>query len=154
MGDFLAGLGFWAWIILGALLMALETLIPGVHFLWFGLAAVLVGSLCFGLAAIDAAGWLTLPMQFVLFAAVSVVTVVWVRNFARDGASVTDEPDLNARLSQLKGRVVVVDEAISGGRGKVRVGDTLWTAEGLDAPVGASVRVTGASGTALRVEPA
>ena len=48
----------------------------------------------------------------------------------------------------------VVEEAIECGRGKVRVGDTLWSVEGSDAPVGASVTVTGARGTALVVERA
>ncbi len=48
--------------------------------------------------------------------------------------------------------IVRVEEAIEHGRGKVRVGDTLWTAEGPDAPAGAQVRVASAQGTLLRVE--
>ena len=35
----------------GSLLMALETVVPGVHFLWFGLSAVIVGVLAFALSA-------------------------------------------------------------------------------------------------------
>ena len=43
--DLFAGLGPWNWFIIGVLLMALETLVPGVHFLWFGLSAVVVDRL-------------------------------------------------------------------------------------------------------------
>jgi membrane protein implicated in regulation of membrane protease activity len=64
----------------------------------------------------------------------------------------SDLPDLNARSRQYIGRLFVVAEAIDCGRGKVRVGDTLWAAEGADAPVGTRVMVTATRGTALVVE--
>jgi membrane protein implicated in regulation of membrane protease activity len=47
-----------------------------------------------------------------------------------------------------------VEDAIQNGRGKVRVGDTVWLAEGPDAPSGASVRVIAAKATVLVVERA
>jgi inner membrane protein len=50
--------------------------------------------------------------------------------------------------------VLVVVEPIEGGRGKVRVGDTIWPAEGPDLPAGSHVRVTAANGTVLQVERA
>jgi inner membrane protein len=68
--------------------------------------------------------------------------------------SESDEPDLNSRAAQLVGRILTVAEAIEGGRGKVHAGDTLWLAEGPDAPVGASVRVIAAKATVLVVERA
>ena len=40
----LSGFGAWNWFILGALLFTLETFLPGVHFLWFGIAAVVAKS--------------------------------------------------------------------------------------------------------------
>ena len=48
----------------------------------------------------------------------------------------------------------MVEQAIQNGRGKVRVGDTVWQAEGPDVPAGASVKVTAAKGTVLVVERA
>jgi membrane protein implicated in regulation of membrane protease activity len=63
-------------------------------------------------------------------------------------------PDLNVRGQQYVGRSLVVEQAIEGGRGRVRVGDTLWAAEGPDVPVGTRVTVTGARGTVLVVERA
>lgn len=147
--DLFAGLGHWNWFIFGVALMALETLIPGVHFLWFGLSAVIVGILVFALG--DA---LTLPWQLVVFAVISVATVFWVRTFANAQGVESSEKDLNQRGAQYVGRVVVVEDAISGGRGRVRVDDTLWPASGADAPKGARVRITGANGTVFSVEPA
>ena len=75
-----------------------------------------------------------------------------VRRTARADANRSDVPDLNVRAQQYVGRVFRVEEPIVGGRGKVRVGDTLWPAQGPDAPKGASVKVTGTNGTVLVVE--
>ncbi|MGE0022346.1 MAG: NfeD family protein [Hyphomicrobium sp.] len=149
MIDFLSGLGHWNWFIAGVLLMALETLIPGVHFLWFGLSAVIVGILLASLGDV-----FTLPWQFVVFAVISVATVFWVRRFANAQGVESAEKDLNQRGAQYVGRIVVVEDDISGGRGRVRVGDTLWPASGADVPKGTRVRITGANGTVFTVEPA
>ncbi|HSR80429.1 MAG TPA: NfeD family protein, partial [Hyphomicrobiaceae bacterium] len=65
--------------------------------------------------------------------------------------SKSDLPDLNERALQYVGRSLVVEEAIENGRGKVRVGDSVWQAEGPDVPAGSRVKVTGARGTVLVV---
>jgi membrane protein implicated in regulation of membrane protease activity len=70
------------------------------------------------------------------------------RHFVAD----SDFPDLNKRGQQYFGRVLTVEEAIDCGRGKVRVGDTLWSAEGLDVLAGTRVKVTDTRGTILLVE--
>lgn len=149
MIDFLSTLGPWNWFIAGVLLMALETLVPGVHFLWFGLSAVVVGVLVFAMGSA-----LDLPWQLVLFAAISVATVFGVRRFANAQDVESAERDLNQRSHQYFGRIVLVEEEIRSGRGRVRVGDTLWAASGADTPKGAKVRITGAEGTVFLVEPA
>ena len=143
----LLGLGAWNWLILAAVLLALEAVIPGVHFLWFGLAAAVIGivALAIGIA------W---PSQVLLFILLSVLVLLGVRRLVWPDAALSDLPDLNVRGQQYVGRSVVVEQAIENGRGKVRVGDTLWQAEGPDLPVGAWVKVTGARGTILVVERA
>jgi membrane protein implicated in regulation of membrane protease activity len=79
-----------------------------------------------------------------------VATVFGVKRMA--GASPSDHhPDINAPGSQFIGRIVVVEDAITRGRGKVRAGDTVWLAEGEDAAAGSRVLVTGVNGTALVV---
>jgi membrane protein implicated in regulation of membrane protease activity len=154
LADLFVNLGPWSWVIAGLILMSLETLVPGVHFLWFGISAVLVGIVAFLAAALGLGEAFSLPWQLVLFALVSVVAVFWVRGLSRHEQAVTDEPDLNVRGAQYIGRVVVVEDAISGGRGKVRVGDTLWPAQGSDTAKGARVKITGTNGTVFVVEPA
>lgn len=149
--EFFADFGLWNWVFLGLALCALESLIPGVHFLWFGLSALVTAVLAWLMqsAGLDF-GW---PLQLVLFAVLSFASVFFVRRYAPpDGLS--DVPDLNLRGAQLIGRTVVVVDAIAGGRGRVRVGDTLWPARGPDLPEGANARVTGANDTVLIVEPA
>ena len=40
---FLTELGAWNWLIAALILVILEMIVPGIHFLWFGMAAILVG---------------------------------------------------------------------------------------------------------------
>jgi inner membrane protein len=140
----LAGFGAWNWLFLAVVLLGLEAVVPGVHFVWFGMAAIVVALL--GLTTGLAWQW-----QVVAFAVLSVASVFVARRLARSDASPSDTPGLNARGLQYVGRVVTVEEPIRGGRGKVRVGDTLWQAEGADLPAGTRVRVTGARDTVLLV---
>jgi inner membrane protein len=145
--DFLASLGAWNWFIVAVILFVLETVVPGVHFIWFGVAAAIVGIL--GVAVDIAWEW-----QLIAFAIVSCITVFMARRFASPSVARSDEPDLNVRAAQYVGRVVTVEEPIAGGRGKVRVGDTVWSAQGSDAPRGTRVRVIGTNGCVLLVEHA
>jgi membrane protein implicated in regulation of membrane protease activity len=145
--PFLAQFGPWNWLILAVILLALEAVLPGVYFAWFGIAAVLVGLI--GIVTDLAWQW-----QLVVFAVLSVASVFVARRLAQSDTAPSDTPDLNARGTQYIGRIVTVEEAIRAGRGRVRVGDTLWTAEGDDEPVGTRVRVIGARDTVLLVERA
>ena len=94
-------------------------------------------------------GWWCLSAGGALLIGGFLIDWVW----AHPAALKSDEPDLNRRSAQLVGRVLAVEEAIAGGRGKVRAGDTLWPAEGPDMPAGAQARVTAVRGTVLLVEP-
>jgi inner membrane protein len=148
--SLLAGLGFWSWLAIALVLMALETIIPGVHFLWFGLAAFIVGLLVAIVTSMGMADAFPFPLQVVVFALLSVATVFGVKKLT--GAKPNDHhADINAPGSQFIGRILVVEEAIKNGRGKVRAGDSVWLAEGEDAYIGAKVLVTGVNGTALVV---
>lgn len=145
--ELLSSLGGWNWFILAVLLIVLELVVPGVHFLWFGIAAALVG-----VAALSTTiAW---QWQLVLFAVLAVVTVFIVRRYADPSNAASDEPDLNVRGAQYIGRTFLVTTPIRQGRGKIKVGDTIWNAEGEDAPAGTRVTVVGVDGTALVVERA
>jgi membrane protein implicated in regulation of membrane protease activity len=80
-------------------------------------------------------------------------TVFWLRRAMTSEQIASDVPGLNDRGHQFVGRSVTVEEAIEGGRGRVRIGDSLWAAEGPDAGQGARMKVTGVKGTVLVVEP-
>jgi hypothetical protein len=136
--------GPWLWFALAVILFVLESIVPGLHFVWFGLSAVIVGVI----ALATPLGW---EWQLIAFALIALAAVFWVRQRSREESAKPDVPDLNLRGAQYIGRVVRIEDAIVNGRGKVRVGDTVWVAKGDDGPKGASVKVTGADGTVLVV---
>ena len=145
--DFVFGLGPWNWLILSVALFILETIIPGVHFVWFGVAATIVGVLAL---SID----ITWQLQLILFGGIALVSVVFFRHYAKPSAAPSDQPDLNVRANYYIGRVVTIEQAIKSGRGRARVGDTLWSVEGPDMASGSQAKVIGTNGTVLIVEKA
>lgn len=136
----------WFWLTLAVVLGAAEMLAPGFFLIWLALAAAGVGALAFLLPV-------SIPMQVALFAIASIFAVYAGKRFLKDNPIVSDDPKLNDRGARLTGEIVTVVQAVENGRGRVRVGDSEWNARGVDAPVGARVRVTGAEGANLLVEP-
>jgi membrane protein implicated in regulation of membrane protease activity len=135
------------WIIVGLVLLIVEVFAPGAVFVWFGVAALVVGALSWMLP-------LAWQVQVVIFALLSVGSLwgyrVWRKRLIVERS---DEPLLNQKARQLIGRVFPLVEAIEGGRGKLKVGDALWTAIGTrDFPVGTRVKVTGVRDQMLEVE--
>ena len=63
----------------------------------------------------------------------------------------SDRPLLNRRAEQFIGQRYTLETAIVGGKGKVRIGDSPWLAEGPDLPAGAEVEVVGVDGTTVKV---
>jgi inner membrane protein len=148
MSDWLQNLAqYWVWLSLGLILGAIEMLAPGFFLMWLGLAAIIVGLLTLALP-------ISLPLQVALFAILSVLTVYAGKKFLKDNPIESTDPMLNDRGARLTGEIVTVVEAIVDGRGRVKVGDTEWSARGLDAKAGTKVRVTGADGAVLLVETA
>ncbi|MFY0610636.1 MAG: NfeD family protein [Hyphomicrobiaceae bacterium] len=145
--EFLIALGPWNWLILAVVLVILETFVPGVHFVWFGMAATIVGVLALA-TGID---W---QWQLVIFGLLSFAAALLVRRYVTPQTAPSDQPGLNERGSYYVGRIVVVEEAIKNGRGRVRLGDTLWTAQGPDLAAGAKAKITKLDGTVLMVEAA
>jgi membrane protein implicated in regulation of membrane protease activity len=113
---------------------------------WLGLGLSLWG--LYHLARGEPPGWWLLLAGLATIIADFLIDFIW----AHPAVTTTDEPDLNQRAVQLVGRVLVLAEAIEGGRGRVRVGDTLWQVEGPDLPRGTEVKVAAAKATLLQVE--
>ncbi|MCB2064546.1 MAG: NfeD family protein [Novosphingobium sp.] len=137
----------YAWLAIGLILAAAEMAVPGVFLIWMAGAALIVGALA----------WLTpigVPLQIVIFAVLAIVAVFLGRRYIRSHPIHEADPMMNKRADRLVGETVVVTQAIDGGSGKVRLGDSEWLAKGADAAVGARLRVTGHDGTVLLVEAA
>jgi membrane protein implicated in regulation of membrane protease activity len=147
MLDLIERLGGWSWWALGFVLLGLEVMLPGFFFLWFGIAAILIGV---SALLID---W---PWQWQVlgFVVLSVITVLVGRRFAGNPETETSDANLNLRGQRLAGRTFVLSEPIVEGAGRIEVGDTIWQVRGPDAPAGARVMVTGANGSVLTVESA
>ena len=136
----------WAWLIAAALLAAAEILVPGVFLIFLAAAAALT--------ALAAATGLPLAFQLVLFPLFSLGAVWFGKRWYNRNPVPSSDPLLNDRLARHVGQTVVVVNAIENGSGRVKLGDTVWAARGADAEVGAKVRIVGADGTCLQVEPA
>jgi membrane protein implicated in regulation of membrane protease activity len=148
MPDWLAIHNGWLWAILGLLLVGAEMLAPGVFLIWLGLAALLTG-LAVGLFAI---GWQAAMLVFAVFA----VACVAVGRFMTRRRS--EEPDaasgLNDRGRQLIGKVFRLEATMTGGEGRIRVGDSSWRVTGPELLAGSEVRVVRVEGATLVVEKA
>ena len=139
-------LTYWHWYILAALLVILEVFAPGAFLLWIGIAAGVVGTVLYF------APGLSWEYQFILFALVSVGSILAWRAYRNANPIVSGEPTLNRRGAQYIGRVFTLDHPIVDGVGKIRVDDSSWKIEGEDRPAGAKIRVVGIDSTVLKVE--
>lgn len=145
--------GIWFWWIIGILLIGIEIMAPGTFFLWFGLAAFAVGLVTMVLGAESAIwGW---QAQIMAFAVLALLFAVAGRHImARRGPDEGELAGLNERGRQLIGRQGVITQAVAGGAGRVRIGDTTWRVTGPDLAEGAMVVIVDAKAETLIVEPA
>ncbi len=135
----------WLWMIGGVLLLITEIVAPGFFLVFIGAAAIATGAfaLMFDLG---------LPAQLALFALYSLVAVMIGRRVYGDSPPAAEDALLNDRSGRLIGRSVVVVETIDEHSGRVRVGDSEWSARGGPAQPGERVRITGIDGNCLQVE--
>lgn len=144
--DLLASPGL-SWLAFAALLAIVELMVPGIFLVFIAAAAAITGAVALifpGLPFVAEIG---------IFALASAAAVAIGRRWYKDNPVPSDDPLLNDRVARLIGEIVTVVEPIRGGTGKVKVGDSEWLARGPDAARGAQVRITGATGTSLDVEP-
>jgi membrane protein implicated in regulation of membrane protease activity len=136
------------WAVLALLLFAAEAMAPGAFMLWLGLAAVAV---FLGVLLVPGIPVLAQVAAFVVLSFVSIqVYRRWFRGREPEG----DKPTLNRRTAALVGQVATLREPIVEGRGRVQIADAYWDVRGPDLPAGTRVRITGADGMFLDVDPA
>lgn len=137
---------FWYWAVLGAVFGVIEVAVPAMVCIWLAAAALAVAAIAWRYPAL---AW---EHQALIFAVLSVASVVLGRTAFGHAASGQSDKRLNRRAETYIGRMFTLDGAIVDGRGRLRVDDTVWPVAGPDLPAGTRVRVTGADNTLLRVE--
>ncbi len=136
----------WGWLSLAAITASLELLAPGIYLIWVALAAFLTA---LTVAVLN----LTLDGQLGIFAIWIMLSLLAAKRWNPGRTGRNDDPLLNQRGARLIGSRVVVTTAIENGRGRVRLGDGDWIAEGPDTPAGQEMRVVATDGTILKVAP-
>ena len=104
--EYLDQIEFWHWWVATVALIVIEALAPGAIFMWLGVSAAVVGAVL--LLAPD----LSWEYQVLIFAVLSVATVVGWRIYHKSHPTETDLPTLNRRGEQYIGRKLTLDEAI------------------------------------------
>ena len=144
--SFLEGLEpGWLWLIGGVVLLIAEVIAPGFFLVFIGAAAIATGAftLLFDLGVAP---------QLALFALYAIIAFMVGRKvYANQNVESTD-PLLNDRSARLVGKVVTVVSAVDDHEGRVRVGDSEWSARGGPASPGQRVRIVGVDGNCLKVE--
>ncbi|WP_422021397.1 NfeD family protein [Pyruvatibacter mobilis] len=142
---------FWGWFVLAIALIAAEVVLPTTHMLWPAAGAVVTGVLVLVLGDPFPA-W-----QVAAFAVFTVIAAMIGPRYLKSTYAASEHPELNKRGARATGQTATVVEAFTGGRGKVRLGDTQWlarSADGSDLAAGARVEVVESRGTELVVKPA
>ena len=134
-----------AWLVAALLLMASEMAIPEMFLLWLGFAALAVFALVLGVPE------LPIVWQGVAFGVFSALSIVVYLKFFRNRNAPSDRPLLNRRGEQLVGQVHPLEQPIVDGRGRLKIGDAFWVAEGPDLPQGTRVRIVAVDGMSLQV---
>ena len=145
MIETVMALGAWNWMILAAVLLARELVVPGIFLMWFGVAAAVTGVIVFRYDI----SW---QWQLIWFCGLSLATVLFAAKYLRKHPLESERPLLNERAVQLIGQSFSLADPIVNGRGSIKTGDTIWRVEGPDLPRGARIKVVGADGTLLKVE--
>ncbi|MGD9614471.1 MAG: NfeD family protein [Alphaproteobacteria bacterium] len=141
----MSGLPWWVWIVLAGVLALAEMALPSSYLMW-----IAVGAAVTALAA--AVTGIGLEGQLAVFAVATALSCVAGYFVYRAIESAHDDGvALNAPRRSMIGARGTVCEAFVNGHGKVRIGDTVWLADGPDLAEGTPVVVAGVRGIRLDV---
>jgi membrane protein implicated in regulation of membrane protease activity len=138
------------WVVVAIALFAVEATTVTFVALYFGVAALV--------AALAAALGAGVPLQLILFAIVSVLTLVTTRGWVTRTLQRT--PVVRSNVNAVIGRrgVVTIPITAEAGRGQIRVGTDYWSArpymeDGPDIDAGTPVEVLAVEGNSALVIP-
>ena len=150
----LEGLTVWHWLGIGIVLLTLEVAVGTFDLLWIAMGAF--ATALFALLVPDpVGGW---QGQLTFFGLVALVFVISGRTLFKGLRNrSTSHPNLNDRLANMVGNRGEAATNFESGRGKVKIGDSVWLAEivgSASIAKGDQIVVAGADGTTLKVKPA
>lgn len=144
----------WHWLAVGLILLSLEMMLGTFDLLWVSIAAGLTSAFT-AIAPDGIAGW---QGQLVFFAIATTALFIMGRTlFRRMRENVDEHPTLNKRMAGTLGQRGVVADDFTGGIGRVKLGDTEWSAQSIDGAnltSGVAVIVEATEGNILKVRPA
>ena len=134
----------WLWAIGGLILLIAEVVAPGFFLVFLGVAAVATGlfTLLFDLG---------IAPQLTLFVVYTALAVMIGKRWYAEPDATEEARSLNDPARRLVGRIATVVEPIDDHGGRVRLGDSEWTARGGPAAPGDRVEIITVEGNCLRV---
>ena len=136
---------WWAWVVAAGILALAEMALPGAYLIWIALGAAITGLA----AALTGTGMEGQLAVLAVATALSCIGGYFVYRGKERGYD--SNVPLNAPRRSMVGARGTVCEGFANGQGKVRIGDTVWLADGPDLPEGTPVIVAGVRGTRLDV---
>ncbi|MDG6881287.1 Inner membrane protein ybbJ [Phocoenobacter uteri] len=135
-----------SWLIGGFILLILEVMLPGVFFMWWGFAAIIMS----GLVAMIT---ISLSWQFAIFAVLaSIFSFIWWRYQQKKDRKQDEESSLNQRNHAMIGRMGRVVEILDNGSIRAKFADSTWKVEGEKLVIGDLIKVIKVEGIILIVE--
>ncbi len=129
------------WIILAVLLTIFEFFIPGVWLIWFVVPA-LITALSTWLFALSFSG------QLAVFAVLSLMITLLLWKTKKPSPK-NDPVVLNQRGSEFIGQSYTLTDPVVNGRGRLALGDGMWTIQGEDCPSGTKIQIVSVEGNHL-----
>lgn len=144
--EFLAGVEYWHWLVLGLALLIAELLTGSTYLLWPAVAAWIVGviALLFAIA---------FPAQLAIFSVATIALTLTGRTYVKGRWLMSGgDPHLNEPAARLIGSVAYAAADFVEGAGRVKLADSEWRAESSD-PIAAgdAVSVYAVDGATLKV---
>lgn len=144
----------WHWLAIALVLFSIEMMTGTWDLLWVSIAAAFTSAFA-AFAPSGIAGW---EGQLVFFTIATVALFILGRTVFRNmRQNIEEHPTLNKRMAGTLGQRGTVASDFSGGGGRVKLGDTEWSAQsidGTDFASGTPVIVEDTEGNTLKVRAA
>ena len=130
MFNFCMNMAAWQWMSLGVAFLAFELMFPGIFMLWFGISGLLTSGLVYLL------GFSGAP-AIVIF----LVLVLVVSFFGYKFQNKEPKFLVNNMKKAMINKTITLQEPITNGQARVKIGDGHWTVTGPDLPTVQKLRL-------------